>query len=154
MAGNHGPPNRTAPLTEYGSVENGNLMLLQRQQQQQQAFMGSGAMKSGNVNRPMVGNNPNSSGAGFGITNVPSNENLDYLLNGNGTMGSQSHELDLMDTSRNLDGGIQLKREPASPRLNFNNVSRRRTKGIDRRILRVRLLVAEQRDDQEGRRQR
>jgi hypothetical protein len=55
--------------------------------------------------------NPNNSTLGtFAVTNVPSNENLSYLLNGDGTSGSQLHDIDMTDTT------TQFKNEPFSPK--------------------------------------
>jgi hypothetical protein len=67
----------------------------------------------------MVNNNNNNLTSGtFTITNIPSNENLNFLLNGViTTTGQQSHDIDMMDTTRNsMDGTNQFKNEPFSPK--------------------------------------
>lgn len=72
------------------------------------------------TNRPVINpNNTNNSAQGtFTVTNVPSNENLSFLLNGDTTTSnSQSHDIDLMDTRSSMDTN-QYKNEPLSPRLN------------------------------------
>ncbi|CAF5213554.1 unnamed protein product [Rotaria magnacalcarata] len=58
-------------------------------------------------------NNSSASGT-FTITNVPSNENLNFLLNGDTTLSSQARD---MDTKNSLDG-VQFKNEAVSPRIN------------------------------------
>jgi E1A/CREB-binding protein len=106
MAGDHGPPNRTAPLTDYlSSSAAGNLLL---QQQQQQSIKSEPLMTL--TNRTMLTNPNNSTLGTFAVTNVPSNENLSYLLNGDGTSGSQLHDIDMTDTT------TQFKNEPFSPK--------------------------------------
>jgi hypothetical protein len=110
MAGDHGPPNRTAPLTDYSSSAAGNLL-------QQQTIKSEPLMTL--TNRTMVNNNNNNLTSGtFTITNIPSNENLNFLLNGViTTTGQQSHDIDMMDTTRNsMDGTNQFKNEPFSPK--------------------------------------
>ncbi|CAF4753926.1 unnamed protein product, partial [Rotaria socialis] len=58
--------------------------------------------------------NSSSASGTFTITNVPSNEDLSFLLNGDTTLSSQTH---VMDTKNSLDGA-QFKNEAVSPRIN------------------------------------
>jgi len=58
-------------------------------------------------------NNNNLTSGTFTITNIPSNENLSYLLNGDGTTGSQLHDIDMTDTTN------QFKTEPFSPKHSY-----------------------------------
>ncbi|CAF3835650.1 unnamed protein product [Rotaria magnacalcarata] len=62
-------------------------------------------------------NNSSASGT-FTITNVPSNENLNFLLNGDTTLSSQARD---MDTKNSLDG-VQFKNEAVSPRINHQSM--------------------------------
>ncbi len=104
MAGDHGPPNRIAPLTDYSlsSSSAGNLL-------QQQTIKSEPLMTL--TNRTMLNNNTNNLTSGtFTITNVPSNENLSYLLNGDTTNVNQLHDIDITDTTN------QFKNEPFSPK--------------------------------------
>jgi E1A/CREB-binding protein len=106
MAGNHGPPNRIAPLNDYpSSAAAGNLLL------HQQSIKSEPLMTL--TNRTMLNNNNNSTAGTFAVTNVPSNENLSYLLNGDGISGSQLHDIEMKDTTS------QFKNEPLSPRNSY-----------------------------------
>jgi hypothetical protein len=99
MAGDHGPPNRIAPLHDF-APSSMPLNLLP------QSIKPEPIMTQ--TNRPMT----NSTAGTFTITNVPQNDKLNYLLNGN-----QTHEIDMIDSSRNsLD---QFKNEPLSPKPSY-----------------------------------
>ncbi len=104
MAGDHGPPNRIAPSIDYSSSSSAGNLLLQQQTIKSEPLMTL-------TNRTMLNNNNNNLTSGmFSVTNVPSNENLSYLLNGDVTSGNQLHDIDMTDTTN------QFKNEPFSPK--------------------------------------
>jgi hypothetical protein len=112
MAGDHGPPNRTAPLLDYASLSSaGNLL--------QQQLRSEPLMTLTNSNRSMSNNPTNASAGTFTITNIPANENLNYLLNGD-TTNTNNHDIDMTDTTiRTTLEGNQFKTELLSPKNSF-----------------------------------
>lgn len=116
MAGDQGPPNRIAPGTDYlSSNSTGNSFFTQATIKSEPTMT--------QTSRTRMNNAANSNTGAFTVTNVPSNNSLSYLLNGDTTSGSQSHELDMMDTS------THLKNEPMSPKNSHQVCS------FDRRII-------------------
>jgi hypothetical protein len=109
ITGDNCPPNRIAPLIEYNlSSAAGNIL-------QHQTIKSEPLMTL--TNRTMLNNNNNNSTSNtFAITNVPSNENLNYLLNGDLTATNQMHDMDMMDSTRNNLDTNQFKTEPFSPK--------------------------------------
>ncbi|CAF1004164.1 unnamed protein product [Adineta steineri] len=113
MAGDHGPPNRTAPIIDYptsaAAAAAGNLLQSQTIKSEPLTTL---------TNRTMINtNNNNPTSTTFAVTNVPSNENLNFLLNGVMSTVNPSHDIDMHDTTRNnLDGTNQFKNEPLSPK--------------------------------------
>jgi hypothetical protein len=102
MAGDHGPPNRTAPLTDYASsaATLGNVLH-------------QPLTTVTNSNRTLLNGITNTSAGTFTITNVPPNENLNFLLNGDTTTTNQQHDIDMTDAT------IQIKNELLSPKTSF-----------------------------------
>jgi hypothetical protein len=100
MAGNHGPPNRTAPSTDYSSSAAGNIL-----------YQPLTAVT--NSNRTSLNGTTNTSAGTFTITNVPPNENLNFLLNGDTTINNQQHDIDMADATN------QIKTELISPKTSF-----------------------------------
>jgi hypothetical protein len=112
MAGDNGPPNRIAPLIDYNSSTASNILL------QQQSIKSEPLMAL--TNRTMLNNNNNlSATSSFAITNVPSNENLNYLLNGDISTNNQLHDIDMMDSTRTSLDNNQFKNEPFSPKTTY-----------------------------------
>ncbi|UJR27186.1 hypothetical protein I4U23_008482 [Adineta vaga] len=101
-----GPPNRTAPLSDFASP--------------------AAAASAGNIlhqplttvtnsNRTPLNGSTNTSTGTFTITNVPPNENLNFLLNGDTITTNQSHDIDMTDASN------QIKTELISPKTSFQS---------------------------------
>ena len=103
MAGDHGPPNRIAPSTDYSSVSTMNNLFLQQPTIKSEPLMTL-------TNRTMINSTNNSNSGTFAVTNVPLNENLTHLLNGDAISGNQSYDVEMTDASN------QLKNEPFSPK--------------------------------------
>ena len=101
MAGDHGPPNRIAPLTDYltGVATTGAGNLLQQPLTNSNRTISNGLMST-------------NSGT-FAVTNVPSNENLNFLLNGDSIINNQSHDVNMIDATN------QIKAELISPKTTF-----------------------------------
>jgi E1A/CREB-binding protein len=104
MAGDHGPPNRTAPLTDYASsaATLGNVLH-------------QPLTTVTNSNRTLLNGTTNTSTGTFTITNVPPNENLNFLLNGDTATTNQQHDIDMTDAT------IQIKNELLSPKTSFQS---------------------------------
>jgi E1A/CREB-binding protein len=104
MAGDHGPPNRTAPLTDYASsvATTGNVLH-------------QPLTTVTNSNRTLLNGTTNTSTGTFTITNVPPNENLNFLLNGDTATTNQQHDIDMTDAT------IQIKNELLSPKTSFQS---------------------------------
>jgi hypothetical protein len=108
ITGDNCPPNRIAPLIEYNlSSAAGNIL-------QHQTIKSEPLMTL--TNRSMLNNNNNLTSGTFAITNLPSNENLNFLLNGDLTATNQMHDMDMMDSTRNNLDTNQFKTEPFSPK--------------------------------------
>jgi E1A/CREB-binding protein len=105
MAGDHGPPNRIAPLTDYSSAvaaaaAAGNLLH-------------QPLTTVTNSNRTTLNGLTSTNAGTFTITNVPTNENLNFLLNGDTTTNIQLHDMNRIDSTN------QIKTELISPRTSF-----------------------------------
>lgn len=109
MAGGQGPPNRTAPQMDYSAFGMGH------SQQTLTNVKAEPFVTLTNSGRALMP--PNNGHGTFTVTNVPANENLDYLLNGGETIqSSQGHDVDMLDTSRTSQETHSFKNEPMSPR--------------------------------------
>jgi hypothetical protein len=113
--GDHGPPNRTAPNTDYAVVDTVHLA------QGQFNVKSEPFLTITNTSRPVSTTNSNSTSS-IPIANVSLNENLDYLLNGdtmNSSQSSNTNPVQDLDTINNT--GVtsqdrqQTKIEPSSP---------------------------------------
>jgi E1A/CREB-binding protein len=103
MAGNNGPPNRTAPLSDYLTASAAGNILHQP------------LTTVTNSNRTSLNGTTNTSAGTFTITNVPPNENLNFLLNGDTTNTNQQHDIDMLDATN------QIKNELISPKTSFQS---------------------------------
>ena len=101
LAGDHGPPNRIAPLSDYSSTAAGHLL-------------SHPLTTVTNSNRTTLNGSSSTSAGTFAVTNVPVNENLNFLLNGDTTASYQSHD------GTTTDGMTQIKTELISPRNSFS----------------------------------
>ncbi len=108
MAGNHGPPNRTAPLTDYPSAAAAAVNILHQP-----------LTTVTNSSRTLLNGSASTNAGTFTITNVPPNENLNYLLNGDTTNNHQSHDVNMTDTT------TQIKTELISPKTSFQVYSKK-----------------------------
>jgi E1A/CREB-binding protein len=101
MAGDHGPPNRIAPLTDYSAAAAAGNLLHQP------------LTTVTNSNRTSLNGSTGTNSGTFTVTNVPPNENLNFLLNGDTTTSTQLHDLGRIDSNN------QIKTELISPRTSF-----------------------------------
>ena len=105
MAGEQGPPNQTAPLTDYSAFG------MAPSHQTRPNVKAEPFVTLTHSGRSLLPNNAGHST--FTVTNVPANENLDYLLNGGETIkSSQGHEVEMLDTSRMSQDSHSIKNEP------------------------------------------
>jgi len=107
MAGDRGPPNRIAPLIDYPSSSSSAAANLLHQP----------LTTVTNSNRTTLSGSTNTNTGTFTITNVPPNENLNFLLNGDTTTttttSNQQHDINMIDATN------QIKNELISPKSSF-----------------------------------
>jgi E1A/CREB-binding protein len=105
MAGELGPPNRIAPLTDYPSLSAAAVAAANILQQPLTTLT--------NSNRTTLNGSTSTNSGTFTITNVPSNENLNFLLNGDTLTNNQQHDINMLEATN------QIKNELISPRTSF-----------------------------------
>ncbi|CAF3311699.1 unnamed protein product [Rotaria socialis] len=101
MAGDNGPPNRTAPMSDYASSlsspSTGNILH-------------QPLTTVTNSNRTTINGASNTTAGTFTITNVPPNEHLNFLINRDITISQQANDVDMLETTN------QIKTELISPK--------------------------------------
>jgi len=107
MAGEHGPPNRIAPLTDYPSLSAAAAAAAAANILQQPLTTVT------NSNRTTLNGSTSTNSGTFTITNVPSNENLNFLLNGDTLSNNQQHDINMLEATN------QIKNELISPKTSF-----------------------------------
>jgi hypothetical protein len=110
MAGDRGPPNRIAPLIDYPSSSSAAAAAAANLLHQPLTTVT-------NSNRTTLSGSTNTNTGTFTITNVPPNENLNFLLNGDTTTttttSNQQHDINMIDATN------QIKNELISPKSSF-----------------------------------
>jgi E1A/CREB-binding protein len=103
MAGDHGPPNRIAPSNDYPSSSGGAAANILHQP----------LTTVTNSNRTILNGSTSTNAGTFTITNLPPNENLNFLLNGDTITSNQQHDINMIDATN------QFKTELISPKTSF-----------------------------------
>ncbi|CAF1347884.1 unnamed protein product [Adineta steineri] len=104
MVGNHGPPNRAAPLNDYASSSSLAENILHHP-----------LTVVTNSNRTQLNGTASAKPGTFTITNVPLNQNLNFLLNGDPTITTQAHDIDITDATNQIKVDSTSKQLPKHP---------------------------------------